>query len=79
MSTSVGRDSSGAPGPSGNRATSNSALPAAHRSEPKKPATEEKDDGLRRLLAWTLAALLLALVLAGAMVRLVTAWFDPPP
>ena len=42
------------------------------------PLQPEKDDGLRRLLTWTLVALLAAVVLAGWFAWLARYWFDVP-
>jgi hypothetical protein len=38
----------------------------------------ERDDGLRRLLTWTIVALVAAVLLAIAVVTLVMYWFDAP-
>ncbi len=37
-----------------------------------------KDDGLRRVLTWTLIALVVSLVMAAVGVTLAVRWFDRP-
>jgi hypothetical protein len=45
---------------------------------PVKPVKPVKDDGLRRVLTWTLIALVVSLAMALVGVTLAVRWFDRP-
>jgi hypothetical protein len=42
------------------------------------PDRRAKDDGLRRVLTWTLIALVVSLVMAAVGATLAVRWFDRP-